>query len=155
RVLEGNTLQTNWSTNFLNLSANYDMQLQWVSNGTNTVNGQEFIRLHDSDTSSVCTGNDTTISWMVPYLMKPFPFLRCDSISKNNFRRTKRTIPAPADGILQQQSPCKLISFCDSVKLFVAQPSVCAGQPLLFTCRRNPECGSRPNWIFDTTNLQA
>ncbi|HEY2648675.1 MAG TPA: hypothetical protein VGI38_05760, partial [Puia sp.] len=156
RVLDGKTLQNNWSTNFLNFSANEDMEMQWVSDGvTNTISGEEFIRLHDSDTSSVCAGTDTAISWMVPYAMLPFPYFRCDSISKNSFRRSNRPVPAPADGILQQQSACKLISFCDSMKIFSNQLQVCAGQPVTFICRRNPECGARPVWLYDTSNIQS
>ena len=85
----------------------------------------------------------------------PFPYFRCDSISKNSFRNTNRPVPAPANGTLQQESACKLISFCDSVKLFIDQPQVCVGQPVTFICRRNPECGARPNWLFDTAGIQS
>ena len=130
------------------------MEIQWAADGP-ALDGEQFFRLHDSDTSSICTGLDTVVSWIQPYSMLPFPFFKCDSISKNTFRKTNRPVPAPSDGIMQQQSPCILKSFCDSVKLFVNQSQVCAGQPLVFTCRRNPECGARPKWIFDTTNLQS
>ncbi|HVY73771.1 MAG TPA: gliding motility-associated C-terminal domain-containing protein [Puia sp.] len=64
-------------------------------------------------------------------------------------------MPPPVDGHPIQQTVCQLISFCDSVKLFLDKDTVCAGSPATFTCRINPECGSRPTWYFDTTNLQS
>ncbi len=154
RIIHQQTLENNGASNFLNISGSEDIEIQTATDRV-TVDGEQFIRLHDSDTSSVCTGIDTLVSWIQPYHMLPLSYFKCDSISNNTFRKTNRPIPAPSDGIMQQQSPCTLKSFCDSVKLFVNQSQVCAGQPALFTCRRNPECGTRPNWIFDTTNLQS
>jgi gliding motility-associated-like protein len=155
RVIHERNYANLWSTNFINMSSNQDIEVQWMGDSVNKTEGLEFLRLHDSDTSSICTGTDTSADWLVPYAMLPYPRYHCDSISSNSFRRTNRTIPGPTDLTTQQQTACKLTSFCDSVKLFVNDAVLCAGQPAVFTCWRNPECGSRPNWLYDTTNLQA
>jgi gliding motility-associated-like protein len=155
RVFHERGFSNLWPTNFINVSPNQDIEIQWMGDSVNQTEGLDFLRLHDSDTSSVCTGTDTSAGWLVPYAMLPYPHYHCDSISSNSFRRTNRIVPGPTAGNPQQQSACKLVTYCDSVKLFVNQPVFCAGQPAIFTCWRNPECGSRPIWTFDTTNLQS
>ncbi len=155
RVFNERSFSNIWSTNFLNMSPNQDIEIQWMGDSVNQIEGLDFLRLHDSDTSSVCTGTDTSAGWLVPYAMLPYPRYYCDSISSNSFRRTNRVVPGPTDGNPHQQSACKLVSYCDSVKLSVNQPVFCAGQQAIFTCWRNPECGSRPTWTFDATNLQS
>lgn len=155
RIVHQRNRSSAWTSNFLFFPGNEDIVGQYYGDPITNTSGQELVRLHDSDTSSLCGGHDTSASTILPYAMKRFTNYRWGSISSNTLRRTNRVMPAPVDDNPVQQTACKLVSFCDSVKLFLDKDTVCAGSPAIFTCRRNPECGSRPVWYFDTTNLQS
>lgn len=157
RVLDQRNRSSAWTSNFVNITANQDAVVQYYGDPVNNVSGHEFVRLHDTDTSSVCNGHDTSASWLEPYRMKPYyrGGYYCESIFSNSFRRTDRTLPPPVDGNLVQRTACKLTSFCTSARLTVDQNRVCAGSPAVFTFLRNPECGGWPLWQFDTTNIQS
>ncbi|HVW60753.1 MAG TPA: hypothetical protein VHC48_11970, partial [Puia sp.] len=155
RLVQQRNRSSAWTSNFVYFPGNEDILVQYFGDPIRNITGQEFIRLHDSDTSSVCSGRDTAISWLEPYVMTPMPYYRWESIASNTFRKTARPMPPPVDRSPPQETACKVPSFCTSLQLSADLDKVCAGTPVVFTCRRNPECGSRPTWVFDTTNLQS
>ncbi|GGB20165.1 T9SS type B sorting domain-containing protein [Puia dinghuensis] len=154
-VLHQQNRSDTWTSNFVNVAGNEDVVIQSYGDPVNNVSGQEFVRLHDSDTSSVCSGIDTLASWVEPFAMRPYRGSDWGSIVSNTFRRTDRPMPPPVDGNPVQQLACASTSFCRSLQLAVDQDSVCPGSPVVFTALRNTGCGGRPLWFFDTTDVQS
>ncbi|HZE83741.1 MAG TPA: gliding motility-associated C-terminal domain-containing protein, partial [Puia sp.] len=155
RVLHQRNRSNAWTSNFVNVAGNEDVVIQSYGDPVNNVSGQEFVRLYDSDTSSVCSGIDTLASWVEPFVMTPYRGSDWESVFSNTFRRTDRPMPPPVDGNPIQQMACASTSFCRSLQLSVDQDQVCAGSPAVFTALRNTGCGGRPLWFFDTTNIQS
>ncbi|MBS1601673.1 MAG: hypothetical protein JST42_03320, partial [Bacteroidetes bacterium] len=155
RVSHQRNRSSAFTSNFVNFSGNEDILLQSYGDPVTNSSGHEFIRLHDSDTSSLCSGRDTLASWVEPYLMRPYRGAYWESMITNGFRKTQRVMPPPVDGTPAQETACKSLSVCGAVRVTVDHPQVCAGSPVVFTALRNQGCGSRPTWIFDTTNIQS
>jgi len=155
RVLHHRNRSDPWTSNFVNLAGNEDVLIQSYGDSLNNVSGQEFVRLHDSDTSNVCSGIDTLASWVEPFAMRAYGGSAWESISSNTFRRTNRPMPPPVAGNPIQQMACTSTSFCRSLQLSADPDSVCPGSPVVFTALRNTGCGARPLWFFDTTHIQS
>jgi gliding motility-associated-like protein len=155
RVLHQRNRADAWPSNFINVAPDEDIIVQEYTDKATNIEGGEFVRLHDSDTSSVCSGVDTAASWVLPYSMIPYPNPYWDVVAGNTFRHTTRNMLAPVNGTPVQQTACQAVASCNSIQLVVDQSQVCAGFPATFTVLRNPGCGIRPVWNFDTTNIQA
>jgi gliding motility-associated-like protein len=143
-----------WTSNFLNVAPDEDIVLQEYSNNS-TTQGDEFIRLHDSDTSSVCSGKDTSASWVAPFSMISYANPYWPTTYSNTFRQTIRILPPPVAGTPVQTTACTALASCNSIQLVANQTQVCAGSPATFTVLRNTGCGEWPVWNFDTTNIQS
>lgn len=155
RIFHGRNRAAAWTSNFVNLDENEDALVQTFSEPIANVSGHEFVRLHDSDTSTVCSGHDSSLTWLETYAVRPNIYYSWDAIISNGFQRTSRTMPAPVSRIPSQQIACKVNASCNFLSLEIDNNVVCAGAPVTLTVHRNPECGSRPLWLFDTTNLQS
>ncbi|HVY73770.1 MAG TPA: hypothetical protein VG890_03010 [Puia sp.] len=81
RVFHERNRSNGWTSNFLFFPGNEDIVFQMYSDPVANTSGQEMIRLHDSDTSSLCGGSDTTLSMVLPYAMKRLPNYSWDSIA--------------------------------------------------------------------------
>jgi|GEM_PF-2589835 len=157
RIIHERNRADAWTSNFLLLdqSPSSYVVFQFFSDPVTNKAGHEMVRLHDSDTSSICTGTDTAASWLEPYQMKPFSWVRINKISSNTFIRTNRVMPSPVDGNLSQTNTCKVASSCESFQIFMDKNNVCAGVPVTFTARKNEGCGAIPYWTIDTVNMQS
>jgi len=155
RVLRQRGRADAWTSNFINISPDEDIVVQEYTDQATNTEGGEFIRLHDSDTSSTCSGVDTSASWVASYSMIPYTNPYWDGVASNTFRRNTYNMPPPIDGAPVQQTACKALASCNSLQLVANQAQVCAGSPATFTVLRNPGCGEWPVWNFDTTNIQS
>ena len=154
RILDQRGRADAWTSNFLNIAPGEDIVVQEYSNGP-TSEGDEFIRLHDSDTSSVCSGKDTLASWVEPYTMVSYPNPYWYGVYSNTFRQTSYSLPTPVNGTPVQTSACQALASCNSIQLAVDHSPICAGSPATFTVIRNTGCGQWPIWSFDTTNIAS
>jgi gliding motility-associated-like protein len=154
RILHQRSRADAWTSNFLNVGPGQDIVVQEYSNGPGSL-GAEFVRLHDSDTSSACIGKDSLASWLEPYTMKPYANPNWYPVYSNTFRPTIHNLPFPVDGTPVQTAACKALASCNSFQLLADQSQVCAGAPVTFTAIRNTGCGGRPLWYFDMTNIES
>jgi gliding motility-associated-like protein len=157
RIIHQRNRASAWASNFLFMdpASNYYVIFQLFADPVSNTSGDEMVRLHDSDTSTVCTGTDTMASRLEPYRMKLLPRFRCDYIASNTFLKTNRAMPAPVDGNLSQTNACKATSSCESFQIFADHDQVCAGAPVTFTARKNEGCGAIPSWTIDTVKIQS
>jgi len=154
RILHQRGRADAWSSNILHTAPGEDILVQEYSDGP-TSEGREFIRLHDSDTSSVCSGKDSAASWLEPYVMTSYANPYWATVYSNTLRPTTHSLPLPIDGTPVETAACKTIASCNSIQLVADQSQVCAGAPVTFTALRNTGCGGRPLWSFDTTNIAS
>ncbi len=114
----------------------------------------EYLRLHVSDTSSLCLGNDITSFRSRPVFYDPLQGIVLDSVPVDVYRvRDVKTYTAiPANKKIIQG--CSIVSYCDSLKLNIARPTICLGQPLTVKIYKNKACGSQVPLIFDTSAVQ-
>lgn len=155
RILHQRNRADVWNSNFLNLAPDEDIILEMFSTPTPGTEGDEFVRLHDSDTSSVCSGHDSAACWVEPLGYKSYSNPYWTGTYSNTFRIPPHTMPAPVDGTPGQTAACRALASCNTIQLVADQSQVCAGSPVTFTLLRNPGCGASPVWTFDTTNIQT
>lgn len=155
RILHQRNRADVWNSNFLNLAPDEDILLEMFSTPTPGTEGDEFVRLHDSDTSSVCSGHDSSACWVEPLGYKSYSNPYWTGTYSNTFKSIPHTMPAPVDGNPGQTAACKALSSCNTIQLVADQSRVCAGSPVTYTLLRNPGCGASPVWTFDTTNIQT
>lgn len=110
--------------------------------------------LHNTDTSSLCLGTADNFSHTVPiqYIPHDFSwvFTEPDFLVETN-NTNNSILPL----IYTASPPCFQKSFCDTIKIH-GNPSSCdLQQPFTFTAFKNKECGSRVNWIIDTSVIQS
>ena len=116
----------------------------------------ELRRMHDSDTSSVCLGKDTSFVSRLPYNIVENPgYNNLDSPYTNYI--TTAQYPIVILDTLQSttSNPCKQQSHCDTVKIH-GQQVLCGSQgQVLFTAYKNAVCGSAVIWNIDTTAVDS
>ncbi|HEV2481549.1 MAG TPA: gliding motility-associated C-terminal domain-containing protein [Puia sp.] len=155
RILHQRNRADAWNSNFLNPAPDEDIILEEFATATPVAEGSEFVRLHDSDTSSVCSGHDSAACRVEPLGCKPYGNPYWTGVYSNTFRIPPHTMPAPVDGTPGQTAACSALASCNTIQLVADQSQVCAGSPVTFTLLRNSGCGASPVWTFDTTNIQS
>ncbi|HEV3249648.1 MAG TPA: gliding motility-associated C-terminal domain-containing protein, partial [Puia sp.] len=139
-------------SNFLFYEPNEDILIQTYGDKLDNQGGLEMIRVNDSDTSGYCSGKDTSLTFIRPYYMTEAQ-MQIDSILPNTFQQTRHNFVMDNDGNLTKITACQQVAVCDSLKIFSAADSSCIGSPVNFSLYRNPGCGSRARWSYDSTGL--
>ncbi len=146
-----------FNSNFLHTGPDEDVSILQVADTLTYQGYMELVRQHNSDTSGFCTGNDTALTFTQPYSMiiKPgFSTAYCNIVS-NTFSETHRNFAPDGPLPLTANTACHQISFCDSIGLHSANDTTCVGTTLLFHYSKNPECGAKAIWTFDTTAVAS
>jgi len=153
RVINYRGIGISWISNFLQMDDGGQIITSFFGDSVTSVSGVEFMRLHNSDTASACTGKDTLSTFVeketfydgVPWF---------DSISVNVLAED----PRPFEGVFNNNfiisTNCKQVSFCDSLKIFIPHDTVCANTPVTIQVRKNKECGAIPSWDYDPSAVK-
>ena len=143
-----------WSSNFLQTEDGGQIITNFIGDSAANINDVEFMRLHNSDTSRFCLGNDTVTT----FVEKQYFYntgLYVDSILTDVLTENVR----PFDGIYNDNfvisANCKQVNFCDSLKLGRPKDTICANGTVKITFTKNRECGANPLWTFDTTAVSS
>lgn len=154
RVVPYRGLGIAWSSNFLKMDDGGQIITNFIGDSAANVNDVEFVKLHNSDTSGSCLGNDTTVT----FVEKQYYYnvnLYVDSVVSDVLTENYR----PFDGIYNDSfviaSNCKQVSFCDSLKLLVSRDTICANSIVSISIKKNKECGAMPLWNYDTTAISS
>ena len=92
-------------SNFLYYSPGEDVLVQSYHDPSGTIGGLEIIRMHETDSSNICNGSDTSLTFIQPYSMaEGVPSF--DSISNNTFRQTRHNFVTILSGNLTKESGC-------------------------------------------------
>ena len=134
-----------------------DLAVQTVGDSIIT-NGKKiiFTKLHLSDTSSICLGDETRVTFIEPLRYGNPAFAPLDSIKKNIFiQREIKKITAEAVVLNAPVSICYQTSICDTLKLSASADSICPQTPVVIKVHKNPQCASLVQFDFDTTAVQS
>ncbi len=95
-----------------------------------------------------CFGKDTSLLNQVPFSLVKKPFA-WDKIEYNVL--TESNVPFTIqDAIVTKQLICKIVSYCDTVKIN-GPATACVNQPVRYTVKRNNTCFKNTDWNIDTT----
>ena len=96
-----------FASNFLFYSPDENIVIQTYFDTTIAKGGLEMLRFHDRDSSNLCNGNDTSLTFIQPYFMKEadVPF---DSIVNNAFRPTNHNFVRADAGSMIISTGCTL-----------------------------------------------
>jgi gliding motility-associated-like protein len=109
----------------------------------------EYSKLHDSDTSSLCLGINSDFCFTSPTDYIPYEFTFANIISN-------ALSPTGNGGVINNLEfyipgvICSQINSCDSLKIHGSDTLCNLNQDFIFTAYKNPQCGSRVQWIIDT-----
>lgn len=110
----------------------------------------EYYQLHISDTASACLGiqDSSTAIWYANY--QPVN-QRFDTVWHNIFQesRVKTVSSWPFSG--RMGPACQVISHCDSLTLLSSDTTVCPGNSITITVRKNKKCGSPVPLEYDSS----
>ncbi|HLY69548.1 MAG TPA: hypothetical protein VKR53_07445, partial [Puia sp.] len=116
----------------------------------------EFRKMHDSDTPSVCLGIDSITEYFnpydiiedpgYPYFGDPYP---------NQVNLTSVGISILDTFSYTQINPCRQQSYCDTIKIHGDTVFCTSLQPQLFSVYKDPLCGSFPLWTIDSTVVDS
>jgi len=142
---------------FVNVDNNGYIYIQtYFQNQASPKSYVQFLKMHNSDTSSQCLGKDTSLLHFSSlniiedpgyYLLDPNEPNKMVSLQENTtFSNTLSTY------ILDQ---CKQTNFCDTVKIH-GTSVICGNEQFLeFNAYKNPECGGIVQWNLDRSAFDS
>jgi gliding motility-associated-like protein len=113
-----------------------------------------FLKLHTTDTSSTCLGIDDTatfVQWFT-YVPALYPL---DSIGRNVFQENLPKTIMAQEVSFGFQPGCEQVAHCDSLQLVAPVTSVCLGQSLQVTIRKNEGCGALAPLVYNTSAVNS
>ncbi|MEO6819462.1 MAG: gliding motility-associated C-terminal domain-containing protein, partial [Ginsengibacter sp.] len=116
----------------------------------------EFKKMHNSDTSSVCLGKDTTVFEFLPFnVIRDDSYYFLDANEPNKMKSVQQNIVITDTLTVSSLNPCKQINYCDTVKIH--GPSViCGSSPsALFSVFKNKACGAVAQWQIDQNAIDS
>ena len=154
RVIAYRGLGIVWSSNFLQTEDGGQIITNFIGDSAANINDVEFMRLHNSDTSGSCLGNDT-LATIVEMQYFYNTGLYVDSILTNVLTENVRPFDGMYNDNFVMSSNCKQVNFCDSLKLSRPKDTICANSTVKITFSKNRECGTNPLWTYDTTAISS
>lgn len=125
-----------------------------VSNGTKSY--FEFRKMHNSDTSSVCLGKDTTMFTFSPLTLAEDPnYYYLDGDSANKLQAVSATISQTDTTLTDMDNTCHQVNYCDTVKIH-GDSVICGNATsLVFTAFKNTACGAAVQWNIDNNAIDS
>ena len=102
----GRSSQT--TSNILFFPPGQDLVVQTYWDSTAAQGGLEFFRIRDGDMSTACDGQDTSLTYVLSYAMKPAG-VQFDSITSGTFRPTLHNQVSAADGLMRSATGCSMV----------------------------------------------
>lgn len=138
----------------LRLQDGGDLTVKLIGDSIGNVNKIEFLKLHIADTASACLGEDDNSTFMQPYKLKQV-FLGFDSVGINVFQENPNKTVSVKSTNFDLLPGCKTIAHCDTVSIVPSNTTICTGQPLTLTIRKNAACGAIPFFNYDSTSVNS
>jgi gliding motility-associated-like protein len=133
---------------FSNDSGNIYVQSHFKNNGRSSF--IEFRKMHNSDVSSVCMGEDTMFLQFRPLNINSNPsYLYMDANLPNKVVPVSYNLDQNDTIVANNVNACLQVSYCDTVKIH-GIPVICGEQSTtIFTAYKNPACGGIVEWRID------
>lgn len=130
----------------------YVLGQTYYKNYTVSDSYMEFRKMHNSDTSSACLGNDTVFAMKIPLNMKEIPSTYVlDSPFLNQISAAAYMPGLGIDPGNTVENPCQQHNFCDTLKIHGPAVFCTNSVPQTFTAFRNASCGAIVQWDVDTS----
>jgi gliding motility-associated-like protein len=116
----------------------------------------EFRKMHNSDTSSLCLGKDTSVITFLKlnYVEDP-GYSMMDDNEPNKFVAHSQTISQTDTTIINNRKLCEQKNVCDSIKIH-GSPSICGSSPYSsFSAFKNKACGAAVQWSIDSSAIDS
>ena len=107
RIYPDHTRSSVSVSNILFYTPDEDIVIQTYWDSLNAKGGLEFFNLRDKDSTNLCNGKDTSLTFVQPYSMKETQ-VGFDSVVTNAFRPTDHNYIGANDGNLNVSAECKL-----------------------------------------------
>lgn len=140
--------------NVTELSDGGDLLIKILGDSANNLSKIEFLKLHISDTSSTCLGQNDTSTIIQPYnfVRVTFPF---DSIRHLIFEDVPQENFTIKNFSLDYLPGCQLVSYCDSLKLLGASDTICTNEPFIIHAYKNPSCHADVIFQYDSASIKS
>ena len=107
RIYHEQNRSVEFTSNFIFFAPDTNIVIQTYWNNANTNDGLEMVRISDRDSTNLCYGKDTSLTFIQPYFMKGIP-VTFDSIVGNAFRPTYHNFVSENAGNLVTSTGCTL-----------------------------------------------
>jgi len=116
----------------------------------------EFRKMHNSDTSSLCLGKDTSLFTFLPLTLAEDPsYYLLDGDSANKLQTVTPTISQTDTTLTGVDNTCHQINYCDTVKIH-GDSVICGNATsLVFTAFKNTACGATVQWNIDNNAIDS
>lgn len=116
----------------------------------------EFKKMHNSDTSSLCLGKDTTLLNFLPFNIVEDPaYFYWNPNDPNKIISLLKNISLTDTISSNSIELCRQINHCDTVKIH-GNSVICGSAPsVTFTSFKNPACGGITNWTVDNNVIDS
>ncbi|MBL0146057.1 MAG: gliding motility-associated C-terminal domain-containing protein [Chitinophagaceae bacterium] len=140
---------------FLN-DGGYAYVQTYFENNTIAKNYVEFRKMHDSDTSSLCLGTDTTFMNFIPFNVINYPSYPFSGVNTANALSTlSQNVNQTSNMATRINNLCGQSNFCDTIKIH-GNPVICSGgPPVVFTSYKNNACGAIVQWDIDNAVIDS
>ncbi|MDH7464375.1 gliding motility-associated C-terminal domain-containing protein [Chitinophagaceae bacterium 26-R-25] len=143
-----------YSTEAVKLSDGGDMVIRLLGDSAAFTGKNELLKLHLSDTSSECIGYYDSSFFIYPFKLKEFT-LGMSSVESDDFHEIPPITLTTTNVSFEKEVGCQELSHCDTISMVLRKDTVCVGQPLWFTIRKNRACGASPFFEYDKSAFSA
>jgi len=130
-----------------------DLSVKFLSDSTLTSFQLEFLNMHPSDTSSLCSGYDDEATFVYPFRYVP-DFYPLDSIGKTALQENPERALTAKDFTPEVLPGCYQVSHCDTLKLVATKNIICLGETLSLLARKNEGCGTLVPLSYDPSAVE-
>lgn len=131
-----------------------DVIIRLLGDSASNSNKIEFLKMHLSDSSSLCIGVDDASTSIYPFRYEPLNW-GIDSVRSNLFYEAAMKAITIDTVVTAKKPGCFTVSYCDSLKLIVPEPVICLSKALMLTIRKNKACGSTIPLRIDTSVVKS
>ena len=131
-----------------------DVIIRLLGDSVINQNKIEVMRMHTSDTSSLCLGVDDASTEIYPFRYEPERWGLTSVLSDLFFENGNK--PLTVDSVVTTKTPgCFTVAHCDFVKLNVDKPVICLSEAVMLTIGKNKACGAQVPLRLDSSVVQS
>ncbi|MEQ1796912.1 MAG: gliding motility-associated C-terminal domain-containing protein [Lacibacter sp.] len=140
--------------NSIRLPDGGDMVIKLLGDSATNLGKIEFLKLHTSDTSSICIGTDDFSTFIYPFRLSASSF-GLDSVRVDPFRESLNKTISVTDKTLTKDPGCFIVSYCDTLNLSTPDNTICLSDSLILKIHKNKACGTIVPINFDTSVVSS